>query len=137
MLFTLSCALLVQAGTREEWVAEYQGMVGLAGSQVWWTWEVEDVFRKVAAGDKKAMKTYVLPFLFVRLILIINNHISPALSVQTTMYRYGGCTCPVLSVSTWKYIAGSIILVRPLGTTWYELCGAASIRTRTMKWNSI
>ena len=33
-------------------------MVALAGSQTWWTWEVEDVFRKVGNGDKKAMKTY-------------------------------------------------------------------------------
>jgi len=48
----------MEEGTRTDWVAEYQGMVALAGSQVWWTWEVEDVFRKVAEGDKKAMKTY-------------------------------------------------------------------------------
>ena len=47
----------MESGTRTDWVGAYQGMVGLAGSQVWWTWEVEDVFRKVAAGDKKAMKT--------------------------------------------------------------------------------
>ena len=45
-------------GSRSDWVAAYQGMVGLAGTQVWWTWETEDVFRKVAAGDKKAMKAY-------------------------------------------------------------------------------
>jgi dynein heavy chain len=48
----------MEEGTRTDWVAMYQGMVGLAGSQIWWTWEVEDVFNKVAAGDKKAMKTY-------------------------------------------------------------------------------
>ena len=36
----------------------YQGMVCLAGNQVWWTWEVEDVFRKVKAGLKTAMKEY-------------------------------------------------------------------------------
>jgi hypothetical protein len=30
----------------------------LAGNQVWWTWEVEDVFRKVKKGDKMAMKNY-------------------------------------------------------------------------------
>ncbi|EDQ84603.1 uncharacterized protein MONBRDRAFT_39235 [Monosiga brevicollis MX1] len=44
--------------SRTDWILRYQGMVGLAGSQVWWTWEVEDVFRRVAEGDKKAMKTY-------------------------------------------------------------------------------
>ena len=36
----------------------YQGMVCLAGNQIWWTWEVEDVFRKVRAGNKTAMKDY-------------------------------------------------------------------------------
>ena len=36
----------------------YQGMVALAGNQVWWTWEVEDVFKKVKKGEKQAMKEY-------------------------------------------------------------------------------
>ena len=29
----------------------YQGMVVLAGNQIWWTWEVEDVFNKVSEGE--------------------------------------------------------------------------------------
>ena len=33
-------------------------MVVLTANQVWWTWEVEDVFRKVKKGDKMAMKNY-------------------------------------------------------------------------------
>lgn len=33
-------------------------MVCLAGNQVWWTWEVEDVFRKVKKGAKTALKDY-------------------------------------------------------------------------------
>ena len=36
----------------------YQGMVVLAGNQVWWTWEVEDVFQKVQKGDKMGMKNH-------------------------------------------------------------------------------
>ncbi|KAJ3055760.1 Dynein heavy chain 10, axonemal [Rhizophlyctis rosea] len=44
--------------TRLEWMGAYQGMVTLAGSQVWWTWEVEDVFRKIKSGNKLAMKKY-------------------------------------------------------------------------------
>ena len=33
------------------------GMVALVGSQIWWTWEVIDVFRRVKNGqDKMAMK---------------------------------------------------------------------------------
>ena len=43
---------------RVEWMYLYQGMVVLATNQVWWTWEVEDVFRKVLNGDKVAMKNY-------------------------------------------------------------------------------
>ena len=37
---------------------QYQGMVCLAGNQIWWTWEVEDVFKKVKGGHKTAMKDY-------------------------------------------------------------------------------
>jgi len=36
----------------------FQGMVCLACNQVWWTWEVEDVFQKVRAGHKQAMKEF-------------------------------------------------------------------------------
>ena len=43
---------------RVEWMYDYQGMVILACNQVWWTWEVEDVFTKVKRGDKMAMKNY-------------------------------------------------------------------------------
>lgn len=43
---------------RVQWMYIYQGMVVLAANQVWWTWEVEDVFRKVKKGDKMAMKAY-------------------------------------------------------------------------------
>ena len=43
---------------RVKWMELYQGMVVLAANQVWWTWEVEDVFRKVKKGDKMAMKIY-------------------------------------------------------------------------------
>jgi len=48
----------MESGSRTDWITGVQGMVALAGSQVWWTWEVEDVFSRVAQGDKKAMKTY-------------------------------------------------------------------------------
>lgn len=44
--------------SRIDWMMFYQGMVVLAGNQVWWTWEVEDVFRKVKKGDKMGMKNY-------------------------------------------------------------------------------
>lgn len=37
---------------------DYQGMVIMTANQVWWTWEVEDVFMKVKRGDKMGMKNY-------------------------------------------------------------------------------
>nr|XP_026696380.1 dynein heavy chain 10, axonemal isoform X1 [Ciona intestinalis]XP_026696381.1 dynein heavy chain 10, axonemal isoform X2 [Ciona intestinalis] len=45
---------------RVEWMLPYQGMVVLAGNQIWWTWEVEDVFHKVRKGDKLGMKNYAV-----------------------------------------------------------------------------
>ena len=41
---------------RVDWIKSYQGMVALAGNQIWWTWEVEDVFHKAKKGGKTAMK---------------------------------------------------------------------------------
>lgn len=44
---------------RLEWIHSKLGMVTVLGSQVWWTWEVEDVFRRVIVdSDKYAMKDY-------------------------------------------------------------------------------
>lgn len=43
---------------RVEWMLLYQGMVVLAANQVWWTWEVQDVFKKVKKGEKYALKNY-------------------------------------------------------------------------------
>ncbi|KAI8916282.1 dynein heavy chain and region D6 of dynein motor-domain-containing protein [Gorgonomyces haynaldii] len=40
------------------WLQQNLGMVGITCSQVWWTWEVEDVFRKIKSGNKLAMKKY-------------------------------------------------------------------------------
>ncbi|KAL4700985.1 hypothetical protein H8959_014989 [Pygathrix nigripes] len=44
--------------SRVDWMLLYQGVAVLAASQVWWTWEVEDVFHKVQKGEKQAMKNY-------------------------------------------------------------------------------
>ncbi len=41
---------------RIKWIKKYLGMVVLCGSKIWWTWRVEDVFRKVKESDKYAMK---------------------------------------------------------------------------------
>ncbi|XP_056113379.1 dynein axonemal heavy chain 10 [Rhinichthys klamathensis goyatoka] len=44
--------------TRVDWMLDYQGMVVLAANQVWWTWEVEDVFKRMYHGEKQALKQY-------------------------------------------------------------------------------
>ncbi|XP_014674920.1 PREDICTED: dynein heavy chain 10, axonemal-like [Priapulus caudatus] len=44
--------------SRVDWMLRHQGMVCLAANQVWWTWQVEDVFKKVKQGDKMALKQY-------------------------------------------------------------------------------
>ena len=42
---------------RDQWIKDELGMITLAGSQIWWTWEVEDVFQ-LHQGDKMAMKNF-------------------------------------------------------------------------------
>ena len=54
----MDCLVSLLLFYRVDWMYLYQGMVILASNQVWWTWEVEDVFRKVKKGDKLAMKNY-------------------------------------------------------------------------------
>uniref|UniRef100_A0A336KTI1 CSON011058 protein n=1 Tax=Culicoides sonorensis TaxID=179676 RepID=A0A336KTI1_CULSO len=44
---------------RTDWIMLYQGMVCLAGNQAWWTAEVEEVFRKIKLGNKRAMKEFL------------------------------------------------------------------------------
>lgn len=44
---------------RTEWMLGYQGMVCLAANQVWWTAEVENVFKKISQGKHRAMKEYL------------------------------------------------------------------------------
>lgn len=44
---------------RTDWILMNQGMICLAANQVWWTSEVEEVFSKVAKGNKRAMKEYL------------------------------------------------------------------------------
>ena len=45
---------------RTVWVKKQLGMTCLVGTQIWWTWRVEDVFRKVREGNKYAMKQEAL-----------------------------------------------------------------------------
>lgn len=68
---------------RNKWITDCLGMVTLAGSQVWWTWETEDSFRQVREGDKHAMKTYAakLTKQLTQLTGMVSG-VGPALSAQ-------------------------------------------------------
>ncbi|KAM7359342.1 dynein heavy chain at 89D isoform 2-T2 [Cochliomyia hominivorax] len=45
---------------RPDWLMNYQSMVGLAASQVWWTAEVEEAFHEVKSfGNLRAMKDFL------------------------------------------------------------------------------
>eukprot|EP00958_Prasinococcus_capsulatus_P027403 scaffold5502_cov390-Prasinococcus_capsulatus_cf.AAC.6 len=68
--------------TRTKWIMQNLGMVTLVGSQVWWTWEVEDVFRRIRAGDKNAMKE-----LSRRLTLQLNDLVNLVRSDLTKLQR--------------------------------------------------
>ncbi len=41
---------------RKKWLMKYLGMCVLSSTQIWWTWRVEDAFRKVKTGNKYALK---------------------------------------------------------------------------------
>ena len=41
---------------RLDWIKMQIGMIALVGTQIWWTFAVEDVFQRVRNGDKHAMK---------------------------------------------------------------------------------
>jgi dynein heavy chain len=41
---------------RVKFVSDFLGMIAVTTNQVWWTFEVEDAFRKVRQGNKHAMK---------------------------------------------------------------------------------
>ncbi|XP_014219672.1 dynein heavy chain 10, axonemal [Copidosoma floridanum] len=44
---------------RTEWMLDFQGMLILVANQIWWTAEVENVFKKIAMGRKRSMKEYL------------------------------------------------------------------------------
>jgi dynein heavy chain len=41
---------------RMEWIRKEVGMIAIVGTQIWWTFSIEDVFRQMLKGDKHAMK---------------------------------------------------------------------------------
>ncbi|XP_037090995.1 dynein heavy chain 10, axonemal-like [Pollicipes pollicipes] len=64
---------------RAQWMLDYQGMICLAANQVWWTAEVEEVFRLVKKGNKRAMKEYLatLNQQLDELVLIVRTELTP------------------------------------------------------------
>lgn len=45
---------------RPDWIMSYQGMICLAAGQIWWTAEVEEIFRKLRDGNRRAMIEYLV-----------------------------------------------------------------------------
>lgn len=41
---------------RMEWIKKEIGMICIVGTQIWWTFQIEDVFRQMGMGNKHAMK---------------------------------------------------------------------------------
>ncbi|CAH8443146.1 unnamed protein product [Heterobilharzia americana] len=65
--------------SRVAWMFDYQGMVVLAASQIWFTWEVEDVFQSFKQGYQMAMKDFnkKLEFQLNEIIYQIRNDLTP------------------------------------------------------------
>ncbi|CDS38073.1 dynein heavy chain [Echinococcus multilocularis] len=43
---------------RVDWMLDFLGMVVLAATQIWFTWETEDVFKRMKAGQRRALKDF-------------------------------------------------------------------------------
>ena len=56
---------------RIEWLKKEAGMVVNTGAQIWWTFEVMDVFNRVFKGEKTAMKSFAIKCSQVLLDLIV------------------------------------------------------------------
>ena len=54
--FTKEGVYFCAESERIPWIMKNLGMVSIVGVQIWWTWSVEDVFRRVKEGNKHAMK---------------------------------------------------------------------------------
>ncbi|OMJ92498.1 hypothetical protein SteCoe_4738 [Stentor coeruleus] len=54
--FTKEGVYFYAESERIPWIKKNLGMVSIVGVQIWWTWSVEDVFRRVKEGNKHAMK---------------------------------------------------------------------------------
>ena len=72
---------------REDWIKEQLGMITLVGSQIWWTWEVQNVFKAIREGDKLAMRKY-------------GERLSSQLEVLTKMVRGELNSCERKKVNT-------------------------------------
>ena len=44
--------------SREQWILEFPAQVALTGSQIWWSNDMELVFRRLEEGFESALKDY-------------------------------------------------------------------------------
>ncbi|VDO04672.1 unnamed protein product [Rodentolepis nana] len=64
---------------RVEWMLDFLGMVVLAANQIWFTWETEDVFRHMKAGQRRAMKDFNQKLIeqINQIVRMVRGHITP------------------------------------------------------------
>ncbi|EDV92648.1 GH18884 [Drosophila grimshawi] len=65
--------------SRPDWLMNYQGMVGLAAGQVWWTAEVEEAFDQAQNhGNMRAMKDFLMKsnYQIEELVLKVRSNLS-------------------------------------------------------------
>lgn len=67
---------------REQWIFDYPAQVALAGSQIWWTSDVNLAFSRLEEGMDTAMKDF-----FKKLVLQLNTLTSLLLNDLTYQQR--------------------------------------------------
>ncbi|KAM3182244.1 hypothetical protein ACTXT7_012779 [Hymenolepis weldensis] len=64
---------------RVEWMLDFLGMVVLGANQIWFTWETEDVFRRMKEGQRRAMKDFNHKLIeqINQIVRMVRGHLTP------------------------------------------------------------
>ncbi len=75
---------------RTEWLKGQIGMTALVGSQIFWTYEVEDAFRAVKAGEKTAIKVLAakLTSELNRLVAMVRTNLEKNLRAKVCLFTF-------------------------------------------------
>ena len=92
---------------RLKWIEENIGMVVNGGSKLWWTWQVEDGFKKVQKGEKYAIKNLnvMLSKQLAELVYETRNKLSNQQRKKVnTLIIIGLCLCVCMFVCVCGHI---------------------------------